>query len=239
MTMTTLKTNAPAPRLQTQPNIGVVASRVALVDENGSACGENFAPIPSNEIPATLLFTNCLALSSVTARRDVLQPFEPAFAPAEDYELWTRLAGATEFLIRPEPLIRYRIHSGGVSARQPQQMLSAVAAIHAAQLAKLGICEVSPIHALLSVWSLRPTHTQLAEAESWLRSLVDANSETAIHPLLVFRRVVAARWFQVCLDSWSLGWPVWKIYNASPLAQPTLMQSVHLLRRLLPQRLRK
>ena len=217
-----------------QPGIHLVASPVVLMDENGIACGDNFAPRPSEEIPATLLFENCLALSSVTARRAALQPFDPAFAPAEDYELWARLAPANGFHICAKALTRYRVHSGGVSARQPVQMRDAVHAIHAAQLARLGIASVPRIHTQLTAWPLQPSIEQLAEAEDWLLALRGKNDALAVYPPAIFRRVLAARWFALCMDSWSLGRPVWKKYSTSPLTLSTWRQRAQLLRRLLP-----
>ncbi len=218
--------------------IGIVASRVALMDESGTPCGQNFAPRPGEEIPATLLFENCFALSSITARRASLQPFDPRFAPAEDYELWARIARATGFHICPEPLTRYRTHPGGISAKQPVQMCAAVQAIHAAQLARLEIENTPPIHAQIAAWPAKPSTAKLVSAENWLRILLKANDRLAIHPPPVFRRVIAARWFTLCMDSWSIGWPVWKIFTASVLASPTLTQRARLLHRLLPQLLR-
>ncbi len=222
-------------RVLRDPRIAIVASRVALMDESGAPCGQNFAPLPDEEIPATLLFENCIALSSVTARRSALQPFDPRFAPAEDYELWARIALATGFHICPEPLTRYRTHSGGVSARQPVQMRAALEAIHAAQLARLQIHEVDAIHALLAAWPHAPAAVDLATAERWMCGLLKANDRLAIHPPAVFGAVIAARWFNLCMDSWSLGWPVWKRFSSSILAKPTLMQRARLLLRLLPQ----
>ncbi len=222
-----------------QSGIHIVASPVVLMDENGTACGQNFAPRPSEEIPATLLFENCLALSSITARRAVLQPFDPAFAPAEDYELWARLASASGFHICAKALTRYRVHSDGVSARQPVQMRDAVHAIHAAQLARLGIPRVPPIHALLTAWPLQPSIEHLGEAEDWLLALRGKNDALAVYPPAIFRRVLAARWFALCMNSWILGSPVWGKYTASPLTISTWRQRAQLLRRLLPQCLRR
>lgn len=216
-----------------QPGTHIVASPVVLMDENGSVCGENFAPRLGEEIPATLLFENCLALSSVTARRALLQPFDPAFAPAEDYELWARLAPANGFHICAKPLTRYRVHSGGVSARQPAQMRAAVRAIHTAQLARLGIERVPPIHTLLAGWPLQPSMEQLCEAEDWLLALWGKNDALAVYPPAIFRRVLGARWFALCLDSWLLGSPVWEKYKTSPLTISNWRHRAQLLRRLL------
>jgi hypothetical protein len=173
------------------------------------------------------------------ARRTALVPFRPELAPAEDYDLWVRLVANAEIAFSPYPLTRYRMNASGVSARQPERMREAVAAIHATQLERLGFRETPPIHALLAAWPLEPTTQQLAQAEAWLLALRSANESRSIYPPPVFRRVLAARWFHLCLDSWLLGWNVWHAYHDSNLAAPTLPRRARLLRRLLPQRLRR
>ena len=140
--------------------------------------------------------------------------------------------------MHPRPLTHYRINTAGVSAREPEQMRQAVAAIHAAQLDRLGFRETPPIHPLLAAWPLEATARQLAAAEAWLLALAAANDRRKVYPPAVFRKVIAHRWFHLCLDSWLLGWPVWSHYHRSPLAHPTPGGRMRLLRRLLPQRFR-
>lgn len=41
--------------------------------------------------------------------------FDPAYSHCADWELWVRLAGKTEFLYLPEPLVTYRQHGGNMS----------------------------------------------------------------------------------------------------------------------------
>jgi glycosyltransferase involved in cell wall biosynthesis len=225
--------------LRRSPAVGVAASRMTLVDERGKTGGVAFRTPPADEIPGTLLFENCLALSSVTMRRSLLEPFQPELAPAEDYDLWTRLAGKTGFAIDRRPLVRYRVHASSVSARQPDRMRDAVAAIHAAQLSELGFRDVPPIHSRIGAWPLHPTTGVVAEAEAWLLALGSSNDRRGRYAREPFRRVIAARWFAICYDSWQLGWPIWNVYHQSPLAAPTAARRLGLLRRLLPQRLRK
>lgn len=212
-------------------NADIAASLVTSIDARGRALGPGFVrKRAADEIAPTLLFENCIALSSVTARRSALENFRPELAPAEDYDLWVRSAPKVKFVIIPRRLTRYRTNVGGVSVRQPEQMRTAVAAIHTAQLDRLDV-SFAPIHAQLAAWPLHPTMGHLYDAGRWLLALRDANDRAAVYPRAVFHRVIAGRWFRVCLDSWLLGWPVWKIFHRSPLAAPTLLQRALLFRR--------
>ncbi len=203
----------------------VVASLIIPIDETGAPHGSNFvSPLLSEEIPATLLFKNCLALSSVAVRRHTLSPFRPELAPAEDYDLWTRLASRARFAIIPQPLTRYRIHAGGVSARQPDAMRTAVAAIHRAQLAALGLIanmEELELHARLASWPLTAARASLLDAQAWLESLLAANAASQSFPNTPFQRVVGRIWHTVCRDSWPLGLFAWTAFFGSPLHRIT------------------
>jgi glycosyltransferase involved in cell wall biosynthesis len=225
--------------LRARPEILVTGSLVGTINGQGTRLGRGFVdPLAPEEVAPTLLFQNCLALSSVMARRAALPPFRPEFAPAEDYDLWVRLPGESPFFIIPTELTNYRQHASGVSARQPEQMRTALAAIQSLLLGRLKI-EPSPIHAQLVEWPLHPTMEQLLAAERWLNELAAANGRTGAYPEAPFRRVLARRWFRLCLDSWTLGWPVWRVFHRSPLARPTLSRSLRLFRRLAPQLLRR
>lgn len=225
--------------LRSRSDVSVVGSLIEAMDENGRPSGNGFVrSLAEEEIPSTLLFENCLALSSIMARRDALVSFQPDFAPAEDYELWARLAAKTKFAIIPQQLTSYRVHAAGVSSRQPEQMHNAVDRVHAQQLARLRL-EPSPIHAQLAAWPLHPTWEGLNAAEEWLCRLQEANERTGIYPHDVFRRVVEECWFRICIDSWTLGWPVWRAFHRSRLAAPTYTQKLRLFRRLAPRIFRR
>jgi len=91
------------------------------------------------EIGPMLLFRNCIVHSSVMVRRKSWLPYEAGFEPAEDYELWTRLAPFRTFLPLDTLLVDYREHEQGISKRLPEKMKKAVAAIHSLQLKRLGL----------------------------------------------------------------------------------------------------
>ncbi len=213
--------------------VDVSASLIASMDEQGNPLGTGFVRkrTPA-EIAPTLLFENCLALSSIMVRRSMLEPepFRPGRAPAEDYDLWARLSTGASFQLIRKELTRYRVHDGGVSAQQPDRMQAAVADIHTEQLARLGL-EPASIHARLTAWPPRPTMEELHEAERWLTTLQAANDQRRVYETEAFRREMARRWHQVCMDSWQLGWPVWKVFHRSPLARTGWLERARLLRR--------
>lgn len=109
---------AEAPLLYTNRfNIGargglpVVQSAVTQMHE-----GDVFLPL--------LLEGNFITNSSVVIRRDVFEStggFESSVSPAEDWDLWLRVAERHPARLCAEPLVRYRFHPDGAS-RNHQKM---------------------------------------------------------------------------------------------------------------------
>ena len=57
--------------------------------------------------------------------------YEPEFSPAEDYALWCRLIGKTEFANIPEDLLHYRVHRKNTSIVQKDRVVQGQYKIHA------------------------------------------------------------------------------------------------------------
>jgi hypothetical protein len=83
-----------------------------------------------------------LAHSSVMLRADTLRKaggYRPFFYSTQDYDLWLRLADTEKLAVLPEILLRYRLHTQGVSlTRQAEQGLNHVLAVLSAQCRSLG-----------------------------------------------------------------------------------------------------
>ena len=175
-------------------------------------------------------------------RRGILpqEPFRTGFEPAEDYDLWVRLAPTARFANLKQPLVKYRSHPGGVSARKTEAMRASLRFLATAQLEETGIKPTPQqldLHRRLSRWPLNPSRELVAQAEAWLLALQKANAASRRHPREVFDKIVARRWHAICLDSWQLGWWAWKAWWRSPLrsiASVPLMEHYRLLRRTVP-----
>jgi cellulose synthase/poly-beta-1,6-N-acetylglucosamine synthase-like glycosyltransferase len=93
----------------------VVGSQLRIIDETGRCVAHRRYPTGHKQIVASLKRFNALAHPSVLFRKEVVLRGGgyqcPELAPAEDYELWCRLATlGARFGNVPEALLRYRIH---------------------------------------------------------------------------------------------------------------------------------
>src|SRR5208283_4469644 len=107
--------------LETGRSFDVVYSRAEIMRDGGRVLG-SLEPASPEEVPATLLFRNCIVQSSVLLRRCRWQPYRSELEPAEDYDLWARMSPHQSFLPLNKVLLTYREHPHGVSKRLPEKM---------------------------------------------------------------------------------------------------------------------
>jgi glycosyltransferase involved in cell wall biosynthesis len=199
--------------MDSRPSLAITASR-AMVLRDGTIFKPPASGLRPDDIGPTLLFRNCIVHSSVMTRRICWEPYRSEFEPAEDYDLWVRLALNHRFFLLREPLVTYRDHPSDVSNRLPEKMEAAVKKIHRFQLERLGVAPNGEIHYRLSAWPAGSTPADLRDAEGWLQELEAKNS---VYEPESLRRAIERVWFSICLDSWSLGPRAFQIYQRSCL----------------------
>src|SRR6185312_14030337 len=86
--------------LQAQPQVGLVGTQMQLIDAQGAPLGPpRHFPVEDAAIQAELWRSCCICHGSVLMRRACLpavDPYDENFKPAEDYDLWLRLAETTQ-----------------------------------------------------------------------------------------------------------------------------------------------
>lgn len=118
--------------LEQHSDIGVVGTHANLVSNTHSRPWPFFNQ-HHHDIVALLPFHSPFIHPSVVFRRELLgeQPYNADYPHAEDFKLWTTLAGKTKFANIPEVLYDYRVHEASVSARHNHlQVANSLRTIH-------------------------------------------------------------------------------------------------------------
>lgn len=102
-------------RLDAEPNIGLVHTWMALVDDRGKFIGRIMTSDAEGDVWQQLLEKNTIASSSVMVRRSCFEKvgmFSPAreLYSVEDWEMWIRIASQYPFAVIREPLLSWRQH---------------------------------------------------------------------------------------------------------------------------------
>jgi hypothetical protein len=108
--------------LEAQPQVGLVGTQMQLIDAQGAAlAGPRHFPLDDAALQAELWRSCCFCHGSVVVRRACLPasaPYDESLKPAEDYDLWLRLAEATQLANVDAPLYQFRIHASSQSSRK-------------------------------------------------------------------------------------------------------------------------
>jgi glycosyltransferase involved in cell wall biosynthesis len=120
--------------MQTHPNAAVVASKVALINEQGKPIGywkEDNAHSTLQEIREFLPVNNCIAHPSIMARTSIMteMTYMNHQTGAEDYDLWLRIcAKGLEIHKIPEVLLKHRILPTSVTRGRQKNVFYSLAA---------------------------------------------------------------------------------------------------------------
>ena len=114
--------------LDTYPKIGVVGCWVERFPSSKIAK----YPEQNQEIESYLMQGCGIPHTGAMVRKSVLGKirYEEKFSPSEDYALWCRLLGKTQFYNVPKILMKYRWYEGNTSKKQSDKMAKATQKIH-------------------------------------------------------------------------------------------------------------
>ena len=121
-----------------KPSLVLLGSWAERMNQHGRSTGRVRPVADPQRLGAILAERNPFVHSSVMMRADAVKAvggYRAAFLGAEDYDLWLRLAERGAIANLPQPLVRYRVHAGGVSAQ------FAVRQCFSARLARLAAAE--------------------------------------------------------------------------------------------------
>ncbi|GIV38766.1 MAG: hypothetical protein KatS3mg033_0566 [Thermonema sp.] len=184
-------------------------------------------PIENNEIHLKMLYINPLAHPSVMIRKSVLIDkklfYYDGVMPAEDYDLWVRLAQFGKFYNFRECLLLYRIHNKNISYQKykEEQIASLVKTeqryieyfFNKLQLNKR---EITLLHLM---FRHRDT-LDIQKARDLVELIKKIESQDVSHKYVSnqeIKKLLRKKFFYLCTTSTHLGWKLWYLYIKSGL----------------------
>ena len=169
--------------MEKHPEVSVLGGAVEWIDTTGRALVTWDNPVGDGEIQSALLERCPLWQPTVLMRREAfvgVGGYRPPFAPAEDYDLWLRMAEHFQIANLKQVVLKYRIHPNQVSMRKrAQQTLGVLAARVAASSRRNGIPdplnsvkEITPeALAALGVTKASLQSELASESGRWIRNM--------------------------------------------------------------------
>ncbi len=221
-----------AERLQLQYNFMEQHPDVGLLGTGFETFGENlptktviYSP-DHNTICLKHLYQIHLSHGTSIFRMEVVRKnklfFDPAYAHAEDYELWTRFSAVSKLANIPQVLYRVRHHEHEVSRLHSNVQQQNSLRVRQNQFKKLG-CPLSEEGISLFTKIAQHEYTcgtqYIEQAQKLLEELTRANDQTGFIDRQFFKQSMATYWFNIANNCTTLGVPVVKQFNSSWLSK--------------------
>jgi len=196
--------------LDSHPDFGLVGSSVEMINSEWRVFGVAFFRQTPEEIPPTLLFNNCFAHSTITAKRAVLleEKYKEDVFFSEDYELWVRVVRKYKVWNLPRILVRYRLHPSSTGQANKEKMRTMIRSILASQLRALEVpcsAEELDLHFSVGMYEYGYDREYVQKAELWFKKLLEANRRLKIYKEAALFNVLRKHWFRLCISHLALG----------------------------------
>ncbi|NET83836.1 MAG: glycosyltransferase [Moorea sp. SIO1F2] len=112
--------------LEENPDVGLVYTWVAYINETGKPTGRVFEHHAEGNVWEKLVEHNIVECGSVAMVRrhcfESLGVFDQTLRAAEDWDMWLRIASRYPFAVVKEPLVRYRQHQNNKSKKYVKRL---------------------------------------------------------------------------------------------------------------------
>lgn len=187
---------------QEHPDFALCGGHGTVIDEaSNPVIGNRFTvPVDPDKIKMTLLFHNTFINSTVMYKTAALKELNGYndYAPAEDYELFTRMSDKYPVANLDCVLVKYRIHSSNISTVQSELGRMKVRLIKEKQLTNLQIeADKQLTDAFFSILEGKYNTSNFAVYLSLLSKLKAANRSLSKYPRIQFEKMLFNRWFEI------------------------------------------
>lgn len=188
--------------MDTHLDIGICGTWLALIET-----GEVWAPpIEHNNIVSMLLFESNIYHPTVIMRRRLLEDnglfYDSDFPHAEDFEFWVRSSQFIKVANIGTVLLNYRVHENKIGVTFSAKQLDSSNQVRLLQLRKLGIVPTDvemDLHCRISVNNYDVQEDFLYRAKTWLLKILAANESLRLLPIVNLEKIIAQRWFNICM----------------------------------------
>ena len=111
--------------LEAHPDVGIVGGVMEIMNQHGEVTGKRKYNISDQEIRNKIFRYSPFSHPLVMIRKSILDKvgsYDPAYAPADDYELYFRIGNESQFANLPDVIMRYRLIPSSITFMQTKKM---------------------------------------------------------------------------------------------------------------------
>lgn len=227
---------APADRLNLQlsyfkehPDCVLCGGRIKYIDTQSRVIGK-FSPVRDNpdHLRTLLLFTNIFSNSTTMIETELLREFQfrHGYEPAEDFDVFERIAEGHRVGFINSFLAFYRVHNSNVSTLKQEVRKRAEREIIGRQLKRLGF-EYAPedmdLHMTFTTGEFDFGKHPLGAYAAWLNRLKDRNRQTKVLNTAEFDLAIARQWVRLCRARWGMARDIKPLFQAGMINYRTII----------------
>jgi len=208
--------------MEKESDLDICGSWVRTIDVGGRGHVIRY-PTESSTIHSYLLFNNPLAHPAIMLRKSSMThhglSYDERIGAGQDYEFWSRCAQFCRIKNIPKVLLLWRRHSQGVTNRDLQKSDNTALLVQKRELLRLGLdCgeKILKQHQNIGRGSGMESNQELAEALSWLNTLIKLNRKKKHYNEKGLLQASAMVWFRLCMNSKVSNGHVFKTYLSAP-----------------------
>lgn len=187
---------------QQHPEYVLCGGHGIFINQRGEQIDDSnlIVPIGIEKIKMMLLFGNTSVNSSVMYKTTVFRELNgyQDYAPAEDYELFIRMAEKYPVGNLDEILVKYRMHENNISSLKRETAILKLKEITNKQLAYLGIPDHQQLgHVLCDILLCDCTPRKFSDYHQLFLQLKSANRKLRRFPFKEFEEMLFEKWFTI------------------------------------------
>ena len=194
-------------------------------------------PLDNDDVKSKMLYITPFCHPSVMMRTEILQRhkifYDAAYMPAEDHELWCRLAEYGKFANLPEILLHYRVHDNNISLKKrSQKQIENLYRVRMNYIIKFFGKSIEPSDAA-TLYTLffkesNFTYEELLACGELLQKIIKADNVFPV-PSQKVHDLLADKFFYRCTTSTVLGLRSFLLTNKFDFVNPSLTAKFKLL----------
>ena len=190
--------------MQSHPQISLCGGHANIIDKYGKYTGEQFTQPVADNYAFFMLFGSMFINSSTMFRNSVFKQVGGYrdYAPAEDFDLFMRIAAVGQVKNLDHVLVKYRIHRNNISTLkreiQKENELRLIANLHD----HLNIVQDDRLLSIhLELFSRNYNKNHFEEYASLLKTLKFANRKSIQYPIDGFEAFLFNKWIDIINDT--------------------------------------
>ncbi|MEP6465884.1 MAG: glycosyltransferase [Parafilimonas sp.] len=172
--------------LEANNNVAMCGANYIMIDEKGNKTGSLKFPQHDENIKAELLFYCPFCHPTVMMRKDIfntIDVYQQSLVPAEDYELWIRVAEKFSVENLPDFLLYYRWHGNNITISKKQEQYEALQMAVENNLSSFGFAEnflSYHLKFLAGLWYEKTSAKEINGFTYWKKDLLNKNRKNVL-----------------------------------------------------------